>query len=456
MGNLRRSRLGSVCRALSFVSLALVLSPSSAQTQGLRERISSLFIFGPGQDPLFLAGSGDPNNPISLQAHGSHFVPASAAENASVIGFITDALGASVANVPTGSTSGAQTFRFEAGVPVPTSSSAGPIFAERAQTLGRGRLLAGISRTAFQFATLRGVDMNNIDLTFTHENVDFEGCDAQFGGDCTLMGVPVLENDVMDFRLSMDLDVRITSMYLTFGVTDRFDFGFVVPLVQAEFRGQSDAEIRPFGGTTAAHYFAGTAANPVLTGHRESLGSASGLGDVAMRAKLNLHDSPSASFAFLLDGRFPTGSEEDLLGSGKFAGRGLVIFNSRAGNFSPHVNAGYLYHAGAQQNDAVLATIGFDHLMAESVTLAADLVTELQVGDSRLHLPPIVNYESPFRRTLNPTNIPEKRDDIVNGAFGFKFTPIAKTTIILNTLFPLNRGGLRPNLLWTAGIEYLF
>jgi hypothetical protein len=61
----------------------------------------------------------------------------------------------------------------------------------------------------------------------------------------------------------MDLDVRITSMYLTFGVTDKFDFGMVVPVVQAEFRGQSDAEIRPFGGTTAAHYFAGTPANPV-------------------------------------------------------------------------------------------------------------------------------------------------------------------------------------------------
>jgi hypothetical protein len=226
--------------------------------------------------------------------------------------------------------------------------------------------------------------------------------------------------------------------------------------VQAEFRGQSDAEIRPFGGTTAAHYFSGTPANPVLTAHRESLGSASGLGDVALRTKLNLHNSPSASFAVLFDGRFPTGSQKDLLGSGKFSGRGLAIFDSRIGDFSPHINVGYLYHAGAQQNDAVLGTVGFDHRMSNVVTLAADLVTELQVGDSRLHLPPVVNYESPFRRSLNPTNIPDTRDDIVNGSFGFKFTPIAKTTIVLNSLFPLNRGGMRPNLVYTAGFEYLF
>ncbi len=443
-------------RLLSLACAASLAVPTLATAQGLREKISDLFIFGPGQEPLFLAGSADPNNPASLQAHGLHFIPSSAAENGSIISFITDALGASVANIPIGSTSGGVTFRFEGGVPVPTSTSAGPIFAERAQTLGRGRVLAGISRTGFRFATLRGVDMQNIDLVFTHQNVDFDGCDAQFGGDCTLYGVPVLENDAIDFHLSMDLDVRVTSMYLTIGVSDRFDLGLVVPIVQAEFTGESDAQIRPFGGTTAAHYFAGTSANPVLSAHRQSLGSAAGLGDVALRAKINLRQSAGTSFAFLVDGRFPTGSREDLLGSGKFAGRALAIFNSRFGDFSPHVNAGYLYHAGTQQNDAVLGTVGFDNRLAENFTLAADLVTELQVGDSKLHLPPLVTYESPFRRTLNPTNIPEIRDDIVNGSFGMKITPARNTTLVLNSLFPLNRGGLRSNLVYTAGIEYTF
>jgi hypothetical protein len=440
--------------ALACVASLVASSPSSAQH--LRDRFSDLFIFGPGQDPLFLAGSGDPNNPASLQAHGLHFIPASNAENASLIAFISDALGASVANIPIGSTSGGETFRFEGGAPVRTSTSAGPIFAERAQTLGRGRVLAGISRTGFRFATLRGVDMHNIGLTFTHQNVDFPGCDAQFGGDCSLLGVPVLENDVMNFRLSIDLNVQVTSLYVTYGVTDRFDFGLVVPIVQANFQGESDAEIEPFGGPTAAHFFAGTTDNPVLTAHRQSLGSAAGLGDVALRLKVNLRDTPNASFAFLVDGRFPTGSEEDLLGSGKFAGRAVAIFNSRIGDFSPHLNAGYLHHAGTQQNDAVLGTVGFDDRMAENVTLAADLVTELQVGDSKLHLPAPVNYEAPFRRTVIPTNIPEIRDDIVNGSFGFKITPARNTTAVLNALFPLNRGGLRANLVYTAGIEYTF
>jgi len=453
---IRAKRVSNILKLLSLASAASIAMSIPASAQGLRDKISDLFIFGPGQEPLFLAGSADPNNPASLQAHGLHFIPSSAAENGSIISFITDALGASVANIPIGSTSGGVTFRFEGGVPVPTSTSAGPIFAERAQTLGRGRILAGISRTGFRFATLRGVDMDNIGLVFTHQNVDFEGCDAQFGGDCTLYGIPVLENDAIDFHLSMDLNVRVTSMYLTYGMTDRFDLGLVVPIVQADFRGESDAQIRPFGGTTAAHYFAGTSTNPVLSAHRQSLGSAAGLGDVALRAKINFRQTPGSSFAFLVDGRFPTGSPKDLLGSGKFAGRALAIFNSRFGDFSPHLNAGYLYHAGTQQNDAVLGTVGFDNRLAESVTLAADLVTELQVGDSKLHLPPLVAYESPFRRTLNPTNIPDIRDDIVNGSFGVKLIPARNTTLVLNSLFPLNRGGLRANLVYTAGIEYTF
>jgi hypothetical protein len=452
----RAPSLRHVLEPIVFACVMLAGVPFRADAQSLRDRISELFIFGPGQEPLFLAGSGDPNNPAALQAHGLHFIPSSSAENASLISLIGDALGSSIGSIPIGSTSGGETFHFVGGVPVRTSTSAGPIFAERAQTLGRGRALVGVSRTGFRFATLRGVDMRNLELTFTHQNVDFPGCSVTFAGDCTRYGVPSFENDVMDFHLSMDLDVRVTSVYLTYGASDRVDVGLVLPIVQADFRGESEAQIRPFGGPTTAHFFGGTATNPVLSGSRQSLGSAGGLGDVALRAKVSLRETPSASVAVLIDARFPTGSEEDLLGSGKFTGRALAILDSRMGDFSPHVNAGYLHHAGTEQNDAVLGTVGFDHRLADNFTLAADLVTELQVGDSKLSLPGIVNYEAPFRRSLNPTNIPAIRDDIVNGSFGFKLAPARNTIIVVNTLFPLNRGGLRPNIVYTAGIERTF
>jgi hypothetical protein len=451
-----RARISAALPSIALATTLLAAIAPAAHAQNLRQRISNLFIFGEGQEPLFLAGSGDPNNPIAHQAHGMHVIPSSSAENSALIATISDALSSSIGSIPIGSTSGSESFHFVGGVPVRTSTSSGPIFAERAQTLGSGRALVGVSTTSFRFATLRGVDMNDIKLTFTHQNSDFPGCDAAFGGDCTIYGIPAFENDVMDFKLSMDLDVRVTSAYVTYGVNDRLDVGLVIPIVSADFRGESFAQLEPFGGTTSAHYFAGTSTNPVLSASRQSLGSSAGLGDVAVRAKVNLRNTAEASVAVLLDARFPTGSEEDLLGGGKFAGSALGIIDARYGDFSPHANVGYLHHAGDRQNDAVLATVGFDHRMREEVTLAVDLVSNLQVGDSKLVLPQAVTYEAPFRRTLTPTNIPEIRDDIVNGSFGVKLSPARRTIIVLNALFPLNRGGLRPNMVYYAALERTF
>jgi hypothetical protein len=426
------------------------------QETGLRAKISQLFIFGPGQDPLFLAGTADPSNPASLRVHGSHFVPSAVSQNGSLIGFITDAISTNVANVPIGSTSGGVSFRFEAGVPVKTSTSAGPIFAERAQTLGRGRSIVGIGRSAFHFSTLRGVPLSNLELFFTHQNVNFPGCDSIAGGDCSKMGVPTLENDIMQFKMNLDLNVQVTSLYATYGVFDWLDFGVVLPLVSTKMHGESTAQIIPFGGPTAGHFFAGTPQNPVLSASRVVYGSSFGLGDVSARLKVSIRQTPTSSFALLGDARFATGSADDLLGSGKFAARGLAIISGTLGPVSPHANIGYAYRADTTQNDAVLATAGFDHLISDRVTMAADVVSELQVGRSTLRIPAPVHYDVPFQRTVVPTSIPDTRDDIVNGSFGLKFTPTTGFTVVANALVPLNRGGLRPDVIYTAGVEFNF
>ena len=295
--------------------LCATLSPR-ADAQGLRGKIDQLFIFGSGDDPLFLAGSADPSNPASIQAHGTHFVPSAVSQNGSIISFLTTAIAGNVSNAPIGSTSGGETFRFEAGVPVRTSTSAGPIFAERAQTLGRGRTAVGVGRSSSHFASLRGVDLHSIDLYFTHENVDFAGCDSIQGGSCKLMGIPLLENDIMQFKLNMDINVDVNSFYATYGLFDNLDVGIVLPLVSTSMHGRSDAQIIPFGGPTAAHFFAGTPSNPVLSASRDVDGSAFGLGDVAVRTKSAIRQSERGNLALLADARFATGDADELLGSG--------------------------------------------------------------------------------------------------------------------------------------------
>ncbi len=443
-------------RLVRPLALLFLLAPSVLPAQRLRERLSQLFVFGPGQDPLFLAGSATSSNPASVQAHGKHFVPSASAENGSVINFITRSLASRVAAVPIGATTSGETFSFDGGIPVATSTSAGPIFAERAQTLGRGRVLAGLSRSSFGFNSLRGMPLSKLQLKFTHENVNFDGCSAVQGDDCAKYGVPLLENESMDFDLALDIHVAVTSFVVTYGIGNRVDVGVVVPLLNTSFQGTSNAQIVPFGSTSAAHFFAGTPQNPVLNATRSTSGSAFGIGDVAARVKVNLHQSQTTGAALLLDQRFPTGDPDDLLGEGKGSTRLLAILSSTFGQFSPHVNAGYSHPADSQQNDYVLAVAGFDHLLGRHITLAADVVSEFQVGTSKLQLPKPVILDSPYRRVLNPTSIPDIRDDIINGSFGLKFTSGSRATVVTNALFPLNDGGLRSRITYTLGIEFAY
>src|SRR5258706_371212 len=82
------------CR-LAFAALGfLVLATPSVRAQGLRSKINQLFIFGSGDDPLFLSGSADPSNPASIRAHGAHFIPSAVSQNGSLISFLTTAIAA--------------------------------------------------------------------------------------------------------------------------------------------------------------------------------------------------------------------------------------------------------------------------------------------------------------------------------------------------------------------------
>jgi hypothetical protein len=441
---------------LLVTAVLVLLAAPPLYAQHLRDELSDLFIFGTGEDPLTLGGTSDPSNPDSIRIHGNHFVPAAVASNGTLISFLTNSIGSNVANVPLSTTSGGSTFSFQGGVPVRTSTSSGPIFGERAQTLGRGRILAGLTRTEVHFKTLRGVDLDNIGFIFTHANSDFPGCDSIAGGDCSLLGVPTLENETINLDLALEVNLSVTAFLLTYGITDRIDVGVALPVVSTSLRGTSAAQINPFGPPPAVHFFGGTPDNPVLTASRSVDGSAAGVGDVDGRVKVNLRRGDPLSVAVLADVRFPTGSEENLLGSGAFAARGLAILSARFGNFSPHANVGYLYRGGEFETDAVLGTLGFDHLLAPWATLAVDVISQLQVGESPLVVPGPVEIEAPYHRTIFPTVIPDRRDDLVDGSFGVKLTAAPGLTVVGNGEWPLNRGGLRADVIWTVGLEYNF
>src|SRR5438045_7336346 len=159
--------------------VGLTLAAASLQAQGLRDKLSELFIFTAGQDPLFLGGGAGSESATPL--HADHFIPAARSENGTLISFISNAISGNVANLPVSATSGGSTFRFEGGVPVRTSVSPGPVFAERAQTLGRGRVFVGANVNRMHFTSLRGVRLDGLEVTFPRENATRPGC-SSLGG----------------------------------------------------------------------------------------------------------------------------------------------------------------------------------------------------------------------------------------------------------------------------------
>ena len=142
-------------RFLAGVLPLVLAAPLSAQD--MRATITELFTFGDCGAPLCLDLTNE---------HGNHFIPALTASNETVIAFFTEAMGRSAANTPLSSSSSGATFKLVGGLPVRTSTSGGPIFAERAQTLGRGRFYLGANVTGMAFTTVNSAPLDNVTINF--------------------------------------------------------------------------------------------------------------------------------------------------------------------------------------------------------------------------------------------------------------------------------------------------
>lgn len=407
-----------------------------AQSANLRSRVEQeLFTFGECGEPLCL----DLDN-----LHGDHFLPGLNSGNAAVINFVTDAIGQATSSVPLSATSGGATFTFVGGLPVRTSTSAGPIFGERSQTLGRGRFFLGASVTGMEFTSLNGAPMQGLELNFGHDI-----------GDDEVRGNPEFENEVMSMLLDMKVAVVVGTVAMTAGLTDFIDIGVAVPFVRTSVEGRSTAQFAPFGNP-ATHYFAGDVSDPVLRASASMSGTASGIGDVAARLKINLGQGESMGAALLAEARLPTGDEENLLGSGATQIRAMGVYSAQFGTFSPHVNFGYQASGSESINDKLLIVTSVDNLLSDWATLAVGVEAAIDVGEPKFALPEPIVIDVPFERTIPATNIPSEGADLIRATMGAKFTVREGTVLFANGIFPLTKNGLQPDYIWTLGLDFPF
>ncbi len=439
----------SRCRVFGLALLAGLAAPPLAAQGSLRAGLNGLFTFGDCAGPC-VTSLGVPQ---LLQGSAS-WAPAR------LFDLLSSSVAVGVSNLPISPATSGVSFNIVGGAPVPTSSSGGPIFGERVQTLSRGRFLVGAHISGVRFTSVRGTPLSNLAFTFTHQNVCRATGTPPQGGTCpapfavdSLFGSPGIENDVVNVNMSIDLKLQVAALSLAYGLTDRIDVGVILPFVRSDLSGGSIARVDPFVNATPQLF--GTAANPVYSAGAGVSGTASGIGDVSARAKMNLGGS-DRGIGVVAEASLPTGDEDQFLGSGEFALRIVGIASAKYGNFTPHVNAGYLFRKGAALNDAVLTTVGFDQLMSGWATLAVDMMGQWEVGNSGFRLPGPVTFAVPVKRKVAVTNIPNRSDDILDASLGFRFLTHRGITIITNAAVPLNSGGMRGQLVWTGGVEYTF
>jgi hypothetical protein len=110
--------------------------------------------------------------------------------------------------------------------------------------------------------------------------------------------------------------------------------------------------------------------------------------------------------------------------------------------------------------------------VTDGVTLAVDLLSEFELDESALRVPPDIEYTEPFTRTVVASTIPDQRDNRIDATFGFKWSVPCKTgwntfcakgaevgkgiTFITSVVMPLNSGGLRPDVIWSLGAQFKF
>ena len=157
--------------------------------------------------------------------------------------------------------------------------------------------------------------------------------------------------------------------------------------------------------------------------------------------------------AVLGEVRLPTGREEDFLGTGQTWVRGAFISSATLGDFGPHVNFGYLHRGGDDTSASFQFAAGFDHRLSDWATFAADLLGDIKMDNSVGFPDPLV-YDPPVVRSVRRANVPNTRDDVIDGSFGFKLRTQGGVILWTNALIALNDGGMRDGVITSVGFQF--
>ncbi len=192
------------------------------------------------------------------------------------------------------------------------SENLGTFFIEPPWTTGEGNGSFGLNTSYLDFKTFQGDDLDEI-FDF-YDDTGTQTWDADY-----------------------ELRGQLTTLSMTYGVTERLDVGLIIPMVYLEGKGD--------GGFSGLINFE-------VTDFEESC---TNVADVFLRFKYELLEIEDLNrlltWSVGLDVKLDNGDEELLLGTGDFGYRLRTLIGKRIGRIYPVVEVGY-YFAGVDVEDS--------------------------------------------------------------------------------------------------------
>jgi hypothetical protein len=467
-----------------FLVCALVGAHSPLYAQSGQAPLASLL------PDLILGDIQLPSPGGGVFSHAAHFTPLTIDDLnnpavAIVRSFNTLLLG-QLSSFPLGSSTGGLTYSFDAtlGTFRRGSASFGPAFAERALTIGRGRLSSGFNYQHTSYDKFEGLPLDDGSLKFylRHE----ECCGVGGAAGPPLFGTvpspdgsretPFFEGDLIEAALSLDASSDTVSLFANYGISDRWDVGIAVPIVHVALDAQVFATIQRLATASNPNIHTFEAGNPnaTTTTIRRS-GSATGLGDIVLRTKYRFVELAGGGLAAGADFRLPTGDQEQLLGAGGQS-RLYFVASTGHGRFAEHVNVGYTIASGqltglniegaptSSVPDELGVVAGLEFVATPRITLLGDVISRSLRDAGRLSM---AAKTFTFQDATGPVSPPRTATfnelepragnlNLVLGAVGVKANVWGDLLVSANVLFPFTDAGLRSRLTATVGVDFAF
>ncbi len=313
--------------------------------------------------------------------------------------------------------------------------SLGSIYAERAQTLGRGRFNVGVAYQHVDYSTLDGAPLNDIQSVqpaFTQEYLD-----TLMPGDRV-----IFENDVIATQLDLAFSFELFYLSAAYGLTDNIDVSLALTINRAALSGHALAMTLPpqdsppnkrvgqFTSNQPGVIFSGNppiCSNPRRCAQDSFDETAVGTGDLFLRGKWHVADTNYANVALAGVLTLPTGNADDFLGFHDPTFTPWLITSKSFGRIAPHVNVGYAIRSSEDVGQFQWIA-GADLLTTRWLTLVSD-----------------------FLGYYDHVN-----GNVVQWSGGFKVNPVGGMVMSVGFQLPVNREGLRADVIYTGQVEYNF